>query len=90
MTEREWHSPDLRTLGMYLDGDGIRHRGPRGERLADESYLLVLHAGGRGHDVHAARAAVGERLAGRGRHGLPGRVPAGGRVPARRPVSTCR
>jgi isoamylase len=45
MTEREWHAPDLRTLGMYLDGDGIRHRGPRGERLTDESYLLVLHAG---------------------------------------------
>jgi glycogen operon protein len=45
MTEREWHSPDLRTLGMYLDGDGIRQRGPRGERLSDESYLLVLHAG---------------------------------------------
>ncbi|HZB50853.1 MAG TPA: glycogen debranching protein GlgX [Mycobacteriales bacterium] len=45
MTEREWHSPDTRTLGMYLDGDGIRQRGPRGERLADESYLLVLHAG---------------------------------------------
>jgi isoamylase len=45
MTEQEWHSPDLRTLGMYLDGDGIRQRGPRGERLTDESYLLVLHAG---------------------------------------------
>jgi glycogen operon protein len=45
MTEREWHAPDLRTLGMYLDGDGIRHRGPRGERLTDESYLVVLHAG---------------------------------------------
>ncbi|CAA9229348.1 MAG: GH13_11 / GH13 / GH13_10 / GH13_13 / CBM 48 / GH13_14 / GH13_32 [uncultured Corynebacteriales bacterium] len=45
MTEREWHAPDLRTLGMYLDGDGIRQRGPRGERLSGESYLLVLHAG---------------------------------------------
>jgi isoamylase len=45
MTEREWHLPDLRTLGMYLGGDGIRQRGPRGERLSDESYLLVLHAG---------------------------------------------
>ncbi len=45
MTEREWHSPDVRTLGMYLDGDGIRQRGPRGERLTDETYLLVLHAG---------------------------------------------
>jgi glycogen operon protein len=45
MTEREWHSPETRTLGMYLDGDGIRQRGPRGERLTDDSYLLVLHAG---------------------------------------------
>ena len=45
MTEREWHSPDTRTLGMYLDGEGIRQRGPRGERVTDESYLLVLHAG---------------------------------------------
>jgi glycogen operon protein len=45
MTDREWHSPDLRTLGMYLDGDGIRHRGPRGEQLTDESYLLIVHAG---------------------------------------------
>jgi glycogen operon protein len=45
MTEREWHSLETRTLGMYLDGDGIRQRGPRGERLSDESYLLVLHAG---------------------------------------------
>jgi isoamylase len=45
MTEREWHSPDTRTLGMYLDGEGIRQRGPRGERLTDESYLLVLHSG---------------------------------------------
>ncbi len=45
MTEREWHSPDTRTLGMYLDGEGIRQRGPQGERVTDESYLLVLHAG---------------------------------------------
>ena len=45
MTEREWHSPDTRTLGMYFDGEGIRQRGARGERLTDESYLLVLHAG---------------------------------------------
>ena len=45
MTEREWHSPDTHTMGVYLDGDGIRQRGPRGERLTDESYLLILHAG---------------------------------------------
>jgi glycogen operon protein len=30
---------------MYLSGKGIRTRGPRGERIEDESFLLVLHAG---------------------------------------------
>ena len=61
---------------MYLDGDGIRHRGPRGERLTDESYLLVLHAGAEDAHVRAARAAVGERLGGRRRHRVPGRAAA--------------
>ena len=45
MTEAEWHSPRLHTLGMFLAGDGLRARGPRGERLADDSFLLVVHAG---------------------------------------------
>jgi glycogen operon protein len=45
MTDREWHSEDTRTLGMYLDGEALRQRGPRGERLTDDSYLLILHAG---------------------------------------------
>jgi isoamylase len=35
----------LRTLGMYLDGRGLRSRGPHGEPIVDESYLLVLHSG---------------------------------------------
>ena len=46
MTPQDWHHPDVRTLGMYLDGQQIRHRGPRGERITDDSYLLWLHAGG--------------------------------------------
>ncbi|HKF34779.1 MAG TPA: glycogen debranching enzyme, partial [Jatrophihabitantaceae bacterium] len=41
----DWFDSDLRTLGMYLDGRGLRSRGPRGERIIDESYLLVLHSG---------------------------------------------
>ena len=35
----------LRTIGMYLDGRGLRHRGPRGEQIIDDSYLMVLHSG---------------------------------------------
>jgi isoamylase len=47
MTADEWVSPDTKTIGMYLDGRGIRQRGPRGERLLDDSYLLVLHGADR-------------------------------------------
>jgi isoamylase len=45
MTDTDWFSPACMTLGMYLAGDGIRTRGPRGERIVDDSFLLVLHAG---------------------------------------------
>jgi glycogen operon protein len=42
---RDWFDPDLRTIGMYLDGRGLRHRGRRGETIRDQSYLLLLHSG---------------------------------------------
>jgi isoamylase len=44
MTDETWHDESLRTLGMFLAGDGIRSRGGNGERLTGESYLLWLHA----------------------------------------------
>jgi isoamylase len=43
--DRDWFDAGLRTIGMYLDGRGLRHRGPRGEVIVDDSYLLVLHSG---------------------------------------------
>jgi glycogen operon protein len=30
---------------MYLSGEGIRSRGPRGERVTDDSFLILMHAG---------------------------------------------
>jgi isoamylase len=30
---------------MYTSGQGIRTRGPRGERITDDSFLLLLHRG---------------------------------------------
>jgi isoamylase len=48
MTEADWLSGQNQTIGVYLDGRGMRgERGPHGERVVDESYLLVLHAGER-------------------------------------------
>ncbi|MBV9098422.1 MAG: glycogen debranching protein GlgX, partial [Frankiaceae bacterium] len=49
--DADWSSPDLRTVGMYLSGRGIRTRGPRGERITDDSFLLLLHAGDNAEEV---------------------------------------
>jgi glycogen operon protein len=50
---REMKSADWRgaqTLLAHLSGRALTARGDRGERLVDDSYLLVLHIGG--EDVH--------------------------------------
>ena len=51
MTEPDWFDSGRRTIGMYLDGRGLRERGPRGEPVQDDSFLLVLHAGADDRDV---------------------------------------
>jgi glycogen operon protein len=45
LTDADWFAPSVRTLGMYLSGTGIRTRGPRGEPIVDDSFLVLLHAG---------------------------------------------
>ena len=45
LTDTEWFDHSQQTLCMYLDGRGIRSRGPRGELVVDDSFLVVLHAG---------------------------------------------
>jgi isoamylase len=51
LIDEQWFDPAQQTLGMYLDGHGIRTRGPRGERVVDDSLLLVLHTGAEDVDV---------------------------------------
>ncbi|MGH3356855.1 MAG: glycogen debranching protein GlgX, partial [Nocardioidaceae bacterium] len=46
MTASDWHDPHLVTIGLFLAGDAIRARGPEGEAIKDQSFLLWLHAGG--------------------------------------------
>jgi glycogen operon protein len=43
LSAAQWWDPHVTTLAMYVDGRGIRTRGPRGEALVDDSFLLVLH-----------------------------------------------
>ncbi|MGH9250321.1 MAG: glycogen debranching protein, partial [Acidimicrobiales bacterium] len=44
MTDDAWHDESLRTLGMFLAGDGIRSRGLNGEQITGDSFLLWVHA----------------------------------------------
>jgi glycogen operon protein len=45
LTDSSWFDASVRTIGMYLDGRGIRTRGPHGEPVVDESFLVLLHMG---------------------------------------------
>ncbi len=45
LTTQDWFDTGLQTLGMYLDGRGIRHRDAHGRPVVDDSYLVQLHAG---------------------------------------------
>jgi len=41
MTDMQWGAP-IRTLAVFLNGHAIPYRGPRGERIVDDCFLLLL------------------------------------------------
>ncbi len=43
MTQRDWNDGAHR-LGMFLNGEGITAPGPEGERVEDDSFLLLFNA----------------------------------------------
>jgi isoamylase len=45
LSTHDWFDTGLQTIGMYLDGRGIRHRDAHGRPLVDDCYLVQLHAG---------------------------------------------
>jgi isoamylase len=51
MTDAWWWETSLQTLGMFLGGDALHARGPRGEPVVDDSFLLWLHVGPESLDV---------------------------------------
>ena len=77
MTEHDWHSGYARTLGVYLNGEGIPERDPLGARVVDDSFLLLFNAHYQRDDVHAAQRGVRADVAGRRRHRGPPAGPGG-------------
>ncbi|HVD12918.1 MAG TPA: glycogen debranching protein GlgX [Actinomycetota bacterium] len=46
MTEALWQAPDISILGVFLNGEEIPDLDPRGRRIVDDSFLLLLNGGG--------------------------------------------
>jgi isoamylase len=44
MTRRDWQDSEVRTLGVFLNGDELHETTARGEPIGDESFLLLLNA----------------------------------------------
>ena len=44
MTDEQWRAAGVRTLAVQFAGDAIDDRGPRGEKIVDDTLLVILNA----------------------------------------------
>ncbi|MCY7421965.1 MAG: glycogen debranching protein GlgX [Chitinophagaceae bacterium] len=44
MTEQNWNEDFAKSLGVYLNGQGIHSLGPRGEQVIDDSFYIIFNA----------------------------------------------
>jgi glycogen operon protein len=44
MTEDDWNTSYARAIGVFLNGEAIPHRDTRGQRIRDDSFLLLFNA----------------------------------------------
>ncbi len=49
MTDGDWEAGFAKSLTVFLNGDAISEPDPRGERITDDSFLLMFNAAE--HDV---------------------------------------
>jgi glycogen operon protein len=62
MTDELWDASGLQTIGLRMAGDAIEERGPRGERIVDDTLLLILNAEAKQHDFRLPRGRGTWRL----------------------------
>jgi glycogen operon protein len=43
MSDEDWESGFARSVAVFLNGDGIREPGPRGEHVRDDSFFLLFN-----------------------------------------------
>jgi isoamylase len=44
MSGQDWEDPQARALAVFLNGDAITEPGPHGERVTDDSFLILINA----------------------------------------------
>jgi isoamylase len=44
MSDEDWHSGFAKSFGVFLNGDGLRDLDENGNRLTDDSFLLLFNA----------------------------------------------
>jgi isoamylase len=60
MTDGDWFDDTRRTVGMWIDGSTSLSRDREGELVADDTWLLILHAGGQETTVTLPPTEYGE------------------------------
>jgi len=60
MTRRDWEEGEA-ALGLFLNGDAIPTRGPRGEEVRDDTFLLLFNACEENREFRLPRARMGRR-----------------------------
>jgi isoamylase len=61
MTDADWGVSFARSIGVFLNGQAIRSIGPRGEKVVDDSFLVLLNAYGGDLDFTLPDDLYGER-----------------------------
>jgi len=61
MTDELWNAPDVRALGVRLNGDAILEVNERGERIVGETLLVMLNGGGAATPFALPATATSER-----------------------------
>jgi isoamylase len=44
MTDEHWTQDFAKSLGVYLNGRGIRSVGPKGEQIIDDNFYIIFNA----------------------------------------------
>ncbi len=44
MREEDWHRDDAHAVALFLNGDAISEPGPRGGRIVDDSFIVLLNS----------------------------------------------